>query len=127
MQSLNKQKGMSFISWMVVAAIFIFIAITVIKVAPMYVKFNSVKSMVEDIAADPTMLKASKQAIMIKISNYINVNSLDGLTHENFVVEKVQNSKKQRSISVSYKDRQTWFANLDIIGNFEYSKVIGAE
>lgn len=125
--NMRKQRGMTLISWLVVVAVFIFFAVTAIKVIPMYVKYDSVKSLIDSVAADPRMVRASKQKIYATIDDYININGIYDLSSKQFTIEKVKTSKKDRIISVNYESRQNWFANLDVVGKFEYSKVIGAE
>ena len=127
MNNIKKQQGMTVISWLVVAALFTFIAITVVKLVPVYIKYNSVQSIIDKVVAEPKAKKMKKQAIFAKVDSYINISSIYDLTSKQFVVEKIQNRKKSRKLSVSYEDRIHWFANLDIVAVFEYSAIIGEQ
>ena len=127
MGNIKKQQGMTVISWLVIAALFTFIAITVVKLVPVYIKYNSVQSIIDNVVAEPNAKKMRKQAIFAKVDNYINISSIYDLTSKQFVVEKIQNRKKARELSVSYEERIHWFANLDIVAVFEYSAIIGEQ
>jgi len=127
MKNIKKQSGMTFISWLVVAAIFIFIAITVVKLVPLYIKYDTVKTIVDSVAADPKSKKLGKRAIMAKVGKNIDISSIYDLKIDKFTLEKVRDQKKARELAVSYEDRIPWFANLDIVAVFEYSAIIGNE
>lgn len=127
MREIKKQQGMTVISWLVVAALFAFIAITIVKLVPVYIKYNSVQSIIDKVVAEPNAKKMKKQAIFAKVDNYINISSIYDLTSKQFVVEKIQDRKKSRRLSVNYEERIHWFANLDIVAVFEYSAIIGEQ
>ena len=127
MKNIKKQQGLSFVSWLVVAAMFIFVAVTVSKLIPSYIKYDSVKNIIDTIAQDPKSKTLNKRAIMAKIDKHIDVSSIYDLSSKQFKLEKVRKSKKARELSVSYEDRVNWFANLDIVAVFNYSAIIGDE
>ncbi len=127
MRNSKNQHGLTFISWLVVAALFVFIAVTIVKLVPVYIKYDSVKTIVDKVAQDPKSVKLNKRIIMANIDKHIDVSSIYDLTSKQFTLEKVRKSKKARKLSVSYEDRVNWFANLDIVAVFEYSAIIGDE
>lgn len=123
----NKQKGATFVSWMVGVAIFIFLAITGIKLAPVYLEYYTIRSMVDEFAAKPETRKANKRMLRQAIDKRLNINSLDNyLSAENFTIEKIKGSKR-RQIKLEYDVRKPWFANLDFIATFKYTKEIGID
>ena len=127
MKNIKKQQGLSFISWLVVAAMFIFVVVTVSKLIPSYIKYDAVKGIIDTIAQDPENKMLNKRAIMAKIDKHIDISSIYDLSSKQFKLEKVRNRKKVRELSVSYEDRVNWFANLDIVVVFNYSAIIGDE
>ena len=127
MKNIKKQQGLSFVSWLVVAAMFIFVVVTVSKLIPSYIKYDSVKNIIDTIAQDPKSKTLNKRAIMAKVDKHIDVSSIYDLSSKQFKLEKVRKSKKARELSVSYEDRVNWFANLDIVAVFNYSAIIGDE
>ena len=127
MRNIKDQRGMTFISWLVVAAIFIFIAVTVVKLVPLYIKYDTVKTIVDSVASDPKSKKLGKRAIMAKVNKNIDISSIYDLKIDKFTLKKVRTQKKARELAVSYEDRIPWFANLEIVAVFEYSAIIGNE
>ncbi|HHC74197.1 MAG TPA: DUF4845 domain-containing protein [Thiothrix sp.] len=125
--SRQPQQGLSFISWLVVIALIIFLAMTAIKIVPMYLKFNTIQSLMDDIAANTSLSQANKTYVFAKIDDYININGINDLSSKDFEFARIKGQKQARLLSIQYEDRQLWFANLDIIATFDYSTTIGAQ
>ncbi|MGV6809992.1 MAG: DUF4845 domain-containing protein [bacterium] len=125
--SHQPQQGLSFISWLVVIALVIFLSMTAIKIVPMYLKFNTIKSLMDDIAANTSVSQANKTYVYAKIDDYININGINDLSSKDFEFARIKGQKKARLLSIQYEERQLWFANLDIIATFDYSTTIGAQ
>ena len=68
----KKQAGASMVTWMIGAGFAILAASAVIKVAPLYVEFNSVKGLMKNIASEPGIKSADKRLIHSKIQKYMN-------------------------------------------------------
>lgn len=123
----KKQRGATFITWLFGAAVAIFLAILTMKLVPIYVEHESVKSMVDDIAADSNMKNANKRVIRTKIDKVLNINSMDDqLRAKDFVIERVKGSKDRRELKVEYEVRKPWMANLDFVVKFKYGKELGS-
>ena len=75
----RKQAGATMVAWMIGAGFGVLAASAVIKVAPFYVEFNSVKSLMKNIASEPGIKNADKRQINRKIENYLNLNNLRSL------------------------------------------------
>lgn len=123
----HQQQGLSFISWLVILSLIIFMSITVIKVVPMYLKFNTLKSVMDNIAANTNATQTNKAYIYAILDDYININGINDLSSKDFELERIKGEKHARILSINYEDRQAWFANLDIIASFSYSTTIGAQ
>ena len=71
------------VAWMIGAGLAILIASAVIKVAPYYVEFNSVKGLMKSIASEPGIKNADKRhassAAMVNQNPYASCQSLIGL------------------------------------------------
>ncbi len=123
----KQQRGATFVSWLVAAAIFIFLAITGIKLAPVYIEYYTIKGMVDEFARKPETKRANKRMLRSAIDKRLNINSLDKhLSAKNFQIENIGGSKR-RQIRVQYEVRKPWFANLDFIATFDYNKEIGID
>lgn len=122
---MRRQRGATFLSWVTTASIIVFALITVVKLAPLYMEYYSVRSMVDDIAVDPGATRWSKQQLMGKVDDYLNINGLYTLTSEAFSLEPVQGKRGVRELAVHYEVRKHWLANIDFLTTFDYSVEIG--
>lgn len=61
---MKKQHGMTFLGFILVAAIALSIVFAGIKIVPAYIEFFSVKKIIQRIADDPNFDSKSKQEIM---------------------------------------------------------------
>lgn len=122
---MRKQKGATFLSWITMASVIVFVLITVVKLAPLYMEFYSVHSMVDDIAADPGAPGWGKQEMIGKVDDYLNINGLYTLTSDAFSLEPVKGKRGVRELAVHYEVRKHWLANIDFLVTFNYSVEIG--
>lgn len=125
----EKQKGLTAISWMVVIALVIVIFSAGVKVAPHYLEFNNVRSMMDSIAAEPGIKNQSNRYITSQVSKYMNINSMYEL--EKIMRKKspfkVVRSKKtaEKTLSVEYETKVKWMANLSFLMDFKHDAVLG--
>ena len=134
----KKQAGATLVAWVIGAGIGILIASAVVKVAPYYVEFNSVKGMMKGIASEPGIQNADKRQINRKIENYLNLNNLRGLEDSYygsrdkksgkknpFTITKLKKGNKRKKLSVQYPVTTNWFSNLSFLIDFKHSVVLG--
>lgn len=134
----KKQVGATMVAWMIGAGFGILIASAVVKVAPFYVEFNSVKSLMEKIASEPGIKNADKRQINQKIERYLNLNNLRRLEDSYygssdkksrkknpFKVTKLKKGSKRKKLSVEYPVVTNWFANLSFLMDFKHYVVLG--
>lgn len=123
----KRQRGATFITWLMGAAVAIFLAILAMKLVPVYIEHETVKSMIDSIAADSNMTTANKRVIRTKIDKVLNINSMDDqLDAKDFTIEKVKGTNNRRELKVAYEVRKPWMANLDFVVKFEYGKELGS-
>lgn len=122
----NKQTGATFISWLMGISILVFVGMTGLKLVPVYIEYQTVQGLVDELAVHPDTKNTNKRMFRRALDNRLNVNMLDDhLSAKNFDIVKVKGDKKRREIRVKYDVQKPWFANLDFIAKFEYSKEIG--
>ena len=134
----TKQVGATMVAWMIGAGLGILIASAVIKVAPYYVEFNSVKSLMKNIASEPGIKNADKRQINSKIERYLNLNNLRRLEKsyydsknkssemkKPFKITKLRKGNKRQKLSVEYPVVSKWIGNLSFLIDFKHSVVLG--
>lgn len=126
----KNQQGMTFISWVAVIAVVIIIASALIKLAPHYIEYNSVRSMMNSIAAESGIKKRNSQYVYKKVYKYLNVNglyNLEKITAEKkpFKISTLKKGKDRKKLSVSYEIIEPWLANIAFKLDFKYAVVLG--
>lgn len=122
---MRQQCGATFITWVAGLGLVIFMFITGIKLAPLYLEFYAVQSLVEKVATDPSMQRASTLQVRSKVADYLDINGLYTLTPEAFSVVQVAGKDGVRALQVKYEVRKHWIANIDFLTTFEYSQELG--
>ena len=140
MKIKKKQQGATMITWLIVAAFFGLTASAVVKVAPYYIEFNSVKSMMKNIAGTANIEKANMRIINTKIEKHLTVNSLYALeklyyasknrstptkTKRPFVITRIKKTKNKRKLTVNYDVPVPWIGNLSFLVKFKHSVMLG--
>lgn len=121
---MRKQKGATFLTWVAGAGLVIFAFITGVKIAPLYMEFYTVRSLVDRVAQESSS-KSSLQQIRRKVDDYMTVNGLNSLSSSDFKVEPVEGKNNTKALEVYYEVRKPWVANIDFLLTFEYSKELG--
>lgn len=123
--SKRKQRGASFVGWLVIAAVTVFALVTVAKIVPVYMEFATVKSMVDEIAADESVsAKSNNRQLRAHLDKYMNVNGLYEVKPEYFSVVKLPEKQNAKALQVEYEVRKHWLANIDFTMNFQHAAVL---
>ncbi|HFC92414.1 MAG TPA: DUF4845 domain-containing protein [Leucothrix mucor] len=125
----NKQKGATFITWMIVAAIGILIFSAGLKVGPSYLEYNAVRSMMDSIAAEPGIKGKNKRYVYAQLNKYININSMYSVEEamakqKVFKVSPLRKGNGKR-LTAHYEVRRHWLGNLSYLIDFKYSVILG--
>ena len=122
---MRKQQGATFLTWVAGLGVVIFAFITVVKIAPVYLEFQTVRSIVDRVVQEASA-KASTQEIRRKVDDFIIVNSLNTLSVNDFNVVQDEGKNNVRALEIHYEVRKHWVANIDFLMTFQYSKELGA-
>jgi hypothetical protein len=129
MQTLNstnmqKQKGLTMISWIVVIAFLGFQGILAMNVIPVYLNDNSVRSIMESLQTDPDLRGANAKKIRETISKRLRINNLYDIKKDNITIRKDRGGYK---VTIMYEPRGTLVGNLDYIITFSHEGVVPAK
>ncbi len=117
----RRQRGLSSVGWLLVAAIFGLLVITFFKVFPMYYDNFKVKSSLEALAGDDSVDPKSKRAIWDSLSKRLYINEVRTITRENVQMERKDG---RTTVTVSYEVKDDYIGNLFIGGRFVERVVI---
>ena len=126
----NKQKGATFITWMIVAAIGILMFTAVAKIGPSYLEHNTVRSMMKSIAAEPGIKDKSSRYVYSQVNKYININGMYTIEKamantKVFKVSELRTGNRRKRLTAHYEVKKHWLGNLSYLMDFEYSVILG--
>lgn len=109
------QQGMTFIGWVMVFAIIAFFATLTVKLAPVYLEYFKVRSLLTSLQEVPMVTHKSKGEIWRLLQNRMEIDDIESMKRENF---KIQSEKGRLQLSVSYEVRTHIMFNADVILTF---------
>jgi hypothetical protein len=116
MQSIKKQRGLTFISWLVIFIVAGFLVMVGIKIAPVYLDHFAVKSTLEAIKNEPFAERKSKSELRNMVLKRLDINSIRHVTGENI---SIKSSSGTRIINVAYEVRRHIAYNAAIVMTFD--------
>lgn len=117
----HRQKGLSSVGWIVIAAIFGLLLITFFKVFPMYYDNFQVKAALEGVVEDTTVDPKSKRQIWVSLQKRLYINSVKSVTRENVAMERKDG---KTTITVTYEASDDYVGNMFIGARFVETAVI---
>lgn len=111
----KKQHGATFLGMLIVGAMIVFIALIVMKMAPVYTEFFSVKNVIKAMKSE-SLSEMSKQEIMRSFDKRANVAYIDSVTGSDLIVEK--GADGETVISVEYRIERPVMGNVSVVMDF---------
>lgn len=126
----NKQKGATFITWMIIATVAILMFSAAMKIGPSYLEHNAVRSMMKSIAAEPGIKDKSSRYVYAQVNKYININGMytleKAMAHTKvFKVSELRKGNRRKRLSAHYEVKKHWLGNLSYLMDFKYSVILG--
>jgi hypothetical protein len=120
---MNKQKGMTGISIMVLLVLIAFVAVTLLKIMPIYFDSFKVGDVISSLEQERGLGEKSPNELKTLIIKRLDVNMVSDVTKEHIFIEKIKN---EVLIDVEYEVRKPMFGNLDVIISFKKSAEVPA-
>ncbi|HPY41611.1 MAG TPA: DUF4845 domain-containing protein [Thiolinea sp.] len=121
MKTIKKQRGVSFLSWVSILSILILAFVTGVKLVPVYIEFYSVQSIMQKIAADPSISATNTQSLRGKLDDYLNINGMYTVQREYFSVQPIPENKNAKALVVDYEVRKPWLGNISFLLSFHHT------
>lgn len=118
----KQQQGATFLSWVATICLVIFVAVTIVKLAPIYLEYSAVKTMVKDAAQDGSI--RDTQQLRRKLASALNVNGLSNVQEKNFSLVNLPEQQNAPAVEVDYEVRKKWIANIDFLVTFKYAEAL---
>lgn len=117
----RRQNGITLMSFVIVLVVVGFFALIAMKLFPMYTEFNNLKGVMDSFAEQPnsaSFTPAQLQADMSRRFNIAYVSSVD--YKKDMKIVRAAGGKSSQLVA-NYEVRTPLFANLDVVGKFDYA------
>ena len=120
------QQGITFIGFLLVAAVVVFFALFAMRLFPLYSeKFNVITSM-KSVANKPNIGSESDRDIQKALLNNFTIQYVERFNLQNLkdylTIEK--NEQGDKTMTMEYEIRNTLYDELDVVLNFKYTLVL---
>lgn len=114
----HKQRGVSFLGFLMGAFVLIFVAIVGMKMVPAYLHSQQIAQILKSISEDPAMQKAAISEIKMSYSKKANINYINDITAEDIDIEK---EGGQLTLRADYVVKIPLVANITLLLEFHPS------
>lgn len=118
---MKKQKGLSFLNFIVLLSVVGVLAVIGMKMVPSYLEFNSIKQAVEAVASEVKSENLSNAEIKKRLDKRFDTNYVDSIKGRDVRIVK---EKGQGSLIVNYEVRKPLFYNVSVIMSFQHTSEI---
>lgn len=123
MNTLKKQRGLSFLAWFIILTMAGVMVITGIKLTPVYIQYYTIAKILEQMQAEPSLKGAQKPEIITSFDKRLDVSQIQ-LPKGSYKITKMQ-GKNGYLLEVEYEERRSLFGNLSIVASFKRSAEVG--
>lgn len=119
-KTFERQRGMTAISMLMIAALVGFVAMIAIKLVPTYFAHFKVEAALNNLPTDTRAEGATDKEIKQLILKKLDVDDVDFVKEADIVITK---SNTGRTVAIDYEARVPMFANVDAVVKFEKNSV----
>lgn len=118
MRMRSKQRGMTFLGWVMVLAVIGVFVLAALRLIPIYMNNYKLDSIIEGTKIDLDGQQATKQMIVNTLAKRYNV---EGITSPDFDEFQIKKSSQGYTLTADYEQRAPFFANVEFAVSFEKS------
>ena len=115
--SFKRQNGLTYLTFLLILSVAIFIGLFAIKIVPIYFENMTVAKIVDDLNENDEVLKKSRPQVMLHISQAYRMNSLWSMKAADSIVLTRENGRYHAAIK--YEKRANLFGNIDLVTSFD--------
>lgn len=117
----SKQRGLTFIGFVIVLAVAGLFVYVGMKLVPMYTEYYSVKKALASLANEDGIANQAAPVVKERLFKRLYMSYALGIKRENVKIERYETSW---IVIVDYETRRPLIANLDVVGKFHAEKVL---
>jgi hypothetical protein len=118
----HNQKGISFLGFLIVAAVVGFFVITAFKIGPAYSEFNSVKNAMDQLTRKPGAPTMPLQQLWSQLNALFSVGYVTTPQLANLKLDR----KNGNTLTCEYEYRTAYVGNVDLAIKFKYAVSLNA-
>lgn len=119
--AIKRQRGVSAIGGLLILTVVCFVALLVLRIAPIYIAYFTVKSTLEKLLQDPTSRQMSIPELHTSLQSQFDIDYVDVVDARRV---KIRQQGRERIVSLTYEDRRRLIGNLDIVASFDINLVL---
>lgn len=120
---VHAQRGMTAIGWLIVLGLLAFFVLLVLRLAPGYLEFYKVESVIDSLKDEPYIGNKTPMEIRSLLQRRIDVNSIDHVDAKDI---KIEQSGGRTTITADYEVRVPMIGNVDAVSKFHKSIEVAA-
>jgi hypothetical protein len=113
----SKQRGAGLLAILFGIAFLAVIASVTLKLAPHYMQFLTVKSVMNSVLEDPDVANLDRRGLLDQVDSRLYINDVRTVTRKDFQFARL---KRADELSVDYEVREHLFGNLDALLSFSH-------
>lgn len=117
MRGPARQAGMSYFGWLVAIGLAGVIVVVGLRLMPIYLEYFTVKTTLENVAAEAGVSKKSKRYIWDRLQKRFDVNDVSGIKIDDLTIEIDDNG--MATLRIAYEKRSKLIGNLDVVAVFD--------
>jgi hypothetical protein len=108
---------MSYFGWLVAIGLAGVIVVVGLRLMPIYLEYFTVKTTLENVAAEAGVSKKSKRYIWDRLQKRFDVNDVSGIKIDDLTIEIDDNG--MATLRIAYEKRSKLIGNLDVVAVFD--------
>jgi hypothetical protein len=120
--STTKQKGLTFITMMLILGLIAFFTLLAFKIGPLYLNHNKIATAITDVKNISNVENLSKHEVRMSLAKRLNMNYVDKIKIDDFDITKRVN---YISVELNYERVEKILGNLSVLVEFNESVEAG--
>ena len=121
-KNIEHQKGLTFLSILVILMVIGFFVLLILKIAPIYMDNLKVKDTLASLKAEPDLTSHSKAKLKDLLDKRLDINMVNDVSDEDITIIK---KPGYVSIDIDYEVTENIFGNLDVLVYFNDTIEVG--
>jgi predicted Kef-type K+ transport protein len=118
MSSVQKQRGMTAIGWIIVLGLIAFFTLVTLRLVPLYLEYSKVASVLESLQNEPGITRQTKADVQRLIGRRFEINDVRNLDPK---IAEVESRSGRLTVTMDYERRTNMVGNIDLVVRFNKS------